>query len=252
MFAKTIEFSRHTVTKTNEPELMRVEVEKTRKAFQIGRDCGLFCVPDVLDFDERKGVAVFERIEGIAPIYTAVPLGKEYNALAEFLGESLAVIHENLILPSDMLLPLPPEFVLPQNEVFLHGDLSVFNVCVSNRWPPITILDWQMTGEHGGKATFGTRYFDLMWFISNLLYRPTTRYLFCNPVATVSRKFLEAYFKTAKLEYKADEITSYAKHFFKINLPVIKKISSRKRYILLPRSNFLMKKFVKSLSETMP
>jgi tRNA A-37 threonylcarbamoyl transferase component Bud32 len=251
MFAKTTQFSRHTVTKTNEPELMRVEVEKTRKAFQIGRDCGLFYVPEVLDFDERKGVAVFERIEGIAPIYTEVPLGKEYNILAELLGESLAVIHENLILPCDMLLPLPPEFALPQNEVFLHGDLSVYNVCVGKRWPPIVILDWQMTAVHGAKATFGTRYFDLMWFVNNLLYRPTIRYLIGNPIASVSRKFLETYFKTARLEYKADEITSYAKHFFDVKMPLRKQHSNRMTRFLLPRSNVLTEKFIGSLSEIM-
>jgi hypothetical protein len=57
-----VQFGKHTVTKSGAPERMRLEVEKTRRAFEIGLGCGLFRVPEVLDFDESKGVAVFERI----------------------------------------------------------------------------------------------------------------------------------------------------------------------------------------------
>jgi tRNA A-37 threonylcarbamoyl transferase component Bud32 len=252
MLAKTIQFSRHTVTKTGAPELMRVEVEKTRRAFQIGEECELFRVPEVLDYDEAKGVALFERLDGIEPIRNAVPWGEKYGILAEILGASLARIHGNLKLPSDMLLPLPPELALLQNEVFLHGDFSVYNVCVGKRWPPIVILDWQMTSVHGGRATFGTRYFDLMWFINNLLYRPRIRYLFGNPVASVSRQFLEAYFKTARLEYKADEIASYAKRFFDVKMPLRKQHSNLRTRFLLPFSHALTKEFIESLSEILP
>jgi len=53
-----VEIKKDTVIKTASPELMRVEVEKTRRAHKIAEDCGLFRVPEVLDYDERRGVAV--------------------------------------------------------------------------------------------------------------------------------------------------------------------------------------------------
>ena len=244
-----ISISRNTFTKKGDPTLMRVEVEKCRRAFEIGRDCKLFRVPQVLDYDNSNGVAVFERIDGIKPIINAVSWGNEYSALAEILGSSLAIIHEKLTLPNEMIVPLPSQLTFPGCDVFIHGDLSVYNVCVEKHWPPIVILDWQMTSMHGGQATYGTRYFDLMWFIYNLLYRPTIRYLFGNPVSPVSRKFLEAYFRTARIEYKADQIASYARHFFDGEMPCRKQHSSRRTYPLLPRSHALTGKFIESLSE---
>ena len=44
----TVQFKKNTVIKTTAPDLMRVEVEKNRRAFEIGKDCGLFRVPEVL------------------------------------------------------------------------------------------------------------------------------------------------------------------------------------------------------------
>jgi len=38
----TIRFGENSVTKIAVPDLMHVEVEKTHRAFEIGRDCGLF------------------------------------------------------------------------------------------------------------------------------------------------------------------------------------------------------------------
>jgi tRNA A-37 threonylcarbamoyl transferase component Bud32 len=252
MSESLISISKSTVTKKGNPARMRIEVEKCRRAFQIGRDCELFHVPQVLDYNDSNGVAVFERIDGIKPIKNAVSWGDEYASLAEILGSSLAMIHEKLKLPHEMIVPLPPELSFPGCDVFIHGDPSVYNICVGKRWPPIVILDWQMTLIHGGQATFGTRYFDLMWFIDNLVYRPTIRYLFSNPLTTVSSKFLDAYFKTARLEYKADEITSYAKHFFDLKKPLRKQQESRRFHFLLPRSHQLAIEFIESLSEIFP
>lgn len=63
-----IQTGRDTVVKTADPERMRVEVEKTRRALEIGRQSGLFRVPEVLDYDEKEGVVVLERIRGLRPV----------------------------------------------------------------------------------------------------------------------------------------------------------------------------------------
>lgn len=252
MYTKSIHIGEHTVTKTDEPRLIRIEVEKSRQASRIGEACGLFCVPDVLDFDEDKGLAVFKRIERIAPIRQVISRHEEYIALVGNLGAALAVIHRELQLPADMLLPLPAQFSSSHNEVFFHGDLSVDNVCVGVKNPPLVILDWQMTPVHGGNATYGTGYFDLMWFVFNLLYRPTIRHLFGNPTAKVLRVFFESYFSEANVNYDSDDIRSYADNFFQANLPYITKAplsrkARLKQRVFLPRCHALKREFIRTL-----
>ena len=250
-----IEFGKNTVTKTALPDLMRVEVEKTRRAFEIGKECAQFRVPEVLDYDEARGVAVFERLD-IKPVLKAVPWGKQRSALAKNLGVSLAIIHRELTLPDSMHVALPEELASPHDEVFLHGDVSVQNVCVGASWPPITILDWQTTPLYGGRATYGTRYFDILWFITNLIYNPYTRFLFSNPVAPVARAFMESYFHESRLPFNSDKIAKYAKRFFGVEIPrlrqeIIQSSKGRAR-LLLPSCRAIVTDFVNSLQTMGP
>ena len=248
----TIEFSKHTVIKSSAPELMRVEVEKTRRAYSIAQDSGLFRVPEVLEHDISQGTAVFERIDGIEPIRTGVPWGKSYDMVSENLGTALAAIHQDLAIPDELRLPLPAEFALSGNEVCIHGDPSVENVCIDRRSSQIVILDWQMTPVYGGAATIGTRFFDLMWFVNNLLFRPTPRYLFSNPVASPSRRFIESYFRSARLDYQAEEITSYACRFFSIEVSRMRLEARWQTKVMLPRVTALTRQFISSLNTLNP
>lgn len=245
-----ITIGKNAVTKTAAPELMLVEVEKTRRAHEIGKDCGLFRVPEVLEYDKTTGTAVFERLD-VKPVSSAIPWGNDRNALVESLGTSLAIIHRNLILPEDMLVPLPSDFSLPHDEVFLHGDVSVDNVCVGNSWPPLIIIDWQMTPKYGGRATFGTRYFDILWFINNLINRPSNRFIFSNPVSPVIRVFIASYIHEAQLPFNGEEFSKYAKHFFEVVTPKVKQEIFRKSKgrarLLWPFSQSILREFLDSL-----
>jgi tRNA A-37 threonylcarbamoyl transferase component Bud32 len=239
-----VEIKKDTVIKTASPELMRVEVEKTRRAHKIAEDCGLFRVPEVLDYDEVRGIAVFERLNGIVPICDAVSWGEEYNMVADKLGKTLAIIHRKLILPSDMIVHLPTSLQFSGNEVFLHGDLSVYNVLIDDSMRKITIIDWQMTNVFGGAATYGTRYFDLVFFIANLYNRPTTQYLFNDPVLPVATKLLEAYFKEAAVEYEGDKFSFYAQNYFSLVKLLLNRNAEWHRRLLLFRSNEMIKNFM--------
>lgn len=246
----SISFGKTTVTKITTPELMGIEAEKTRRAFCIGRDCGLFRVPQLLDFDEERGVAIFEKL-AVKPVIEAVPWGEKKVELAKCLGTSLAIIHRTLKLPAHMRLPLPGQFALARDEVFLHGDLSVKNVCIGDSWPPIVILDWQMTPLYGGQATYGTRYFDVMWFINNLVNIPSNRFFFCNPVRPVAKAFISCYFREASIPYDPKTVFMYAKQFFdvemaRIHQTVIPTAKGRGQLLLL-RSHMILKQFMKSL-----
>lgn len=244
---RNIQFGKDTVTKTSEPRLMRIEVEKTRRAYEIGKNSGLFHVPEVLEYDEVNGVAVFKLIKHIHPVRSAMDGSLRYKSLMEQIGRSLAVIHRKLTLPHGMTITLPSEFNLPGTEVFLHGDFNGMNICVSPCLPPIVILDWQTTAVHGGQATYGSRYFDLIWFVNYMLWTPTFYYLFCDPVSKAARCFLESYFKESEFPYDAEMIARYAKLFFETEQPFRKQNAHWSNRYLLPRSRLLTQRFVESL-----
>ncbi len=244
----TIVFGEDTVTKTAAPHLMRIEIEKTQRALEISRRCGCFRVPRVLDFDEDAGVAVFERFHGIKAAGTAIHSRMHGELLAGILATALAIIHRELQLPSDMVCPLPSELSSHGNDVFIHGDLSTENVCFDERDSSIVIFDWQMTGMHGGRATYGTRYFDVVWFINNLIYRPRLRYLFGNPLASIMRKFIRTYFEEAAVRYDKDGFSHYVERFFRTKRYFGRTCSSRRERLLLWRSHDLADMFVHSLA----
>lgn len=243
----TIQFGKNTVTKTSAPRLMGIEVEKTLRANEIGKKCGLFKVPEVLDYDKVKGIAVFERINEIDPIKNFLNKTKNYNSIVEQVGYALAVIHRELILPNDMTIELPQEFMLPGTEVYIHGDYNGINICVVPCTPSIVILDWQMTSRHGGEATYGSRYFDLVWFINYLLWTPTFKYLFHDPVIKVAKLFLQSYFKGIESTYDAEIFVRYCENFFETKMPDRKFHTSIQKRYLIPRSNALTKKFINSV-----
>lgn len=237
-------FQKDTVAKIAPPDVMRVEIEKTRRAFDIARDCGLFRVPRVLDYDQATGTATFERIAGIRPFFS---VGHKSRPTIDRIGRSLAVIHRHLSLPDEMVVPLPTEFALAGTEVFLHGDFNGANVCINARSDEIVILDWQMTSRHGGRATFGSRFFDLIWFVNFMLWKPTLSYLIRDPVAPVATAFIQSYFEEARLSYDAETLVRYARNFFQAKLPFRKQNASWTTRYLLPRSQILTQRFVKSL-----
>lgn len=156
------------VIKTHDPSLMRVEVAKARSGWAIGQSSGLFRAPRVLEYDDSRGLARFERLRGLQPIRNLFAQSGSCLPLFERVGRCLAVIHAELVLPDEMKVPLPEVIPLgQQDQVFLHGDLTMKNVLVQPDGG-IVILDWQMTARYGELATWGTRYFDVGWFLNCL------------------------------------------------------------------------------------
>lgn len=246
-----VQFREETVSKVSAPELMRIEVEKTRRAYEIGENCGLFRVPRVLDYDESRGRAVFERIHGLSGVRPFLAFGNPNLKIVEDLALALLEIHTKLRLPEDLVIPLPPEYQA-SNDVFLHGDVSVDNVCLLNGSFPLVIIDWQTTPLHGGRATFGTRYFDLAWFLHNLFNRPSYKVLFSDPITSVAGRFVKVYAEKAGESFKNDEFASYLKQFFDVELPLVRNQAYWKIRAFLPRSRFLLKKFIRSADFNLP
>ncbi len=242
-----IYIGKDTVTKTSSPELMRIEVEKTLRASGIARQCGLFKVPEVIDYDESTGVAVFKKIFRITPIYELANGPGVVETIVEKIGRCLAVIHRELVLPEEMIIPLTPELDQPGERVFLHGDYNGSNVLISSDTDSIVILDWQMTSRHGGEATYGSRYFDVIWFLNYFLWTPMLHRLFREPVLGMTKPFLKAYFQESGLSYDSIALSRYAKNFFSVKSPARIRQANWKTRLLLPRSYILTRQFLKFL-----
>jgi len=181
------------VVKRGAPTAIRVEAEKMSRAREIGRSCGLFLVPEVHEYDER-GVLVMERIRGIKGIRRARLPRLRMLALFELAGRSLAQVHKHLVLPEELRSPLPPALDQSGSQAFLHGDFSAENVCVTPDGT-LVLIDWQMSPRYGSIETWGTRYFDVCWFIGNLFRKPAYDYLLGVPTALAARTFLDGYQK---------------------------------------------------------
>ncbi len=177
--------------------LLAIEATKTKLAGEIGKDSGLFYVPRVLSFDQDKGLLDFERLSGLVTLLQlAIDKDARLLEFSEKAGRSLAVIHNQLVLPDEMKHELPPEWMdKPDKNVFIHGDFACINVCLHKPIGRLVILDWSAAPVIGRTPTFGSRYFDILWFVS-CAFRgaPGTRILSWNAEG-IADAFLKGYVK---------------------------------------------------------
>jgi hypothetical protein len=232
------------VIKTGAAEAMRIEVEKTRQAHKISKQCGLFRVPGVLEYDKMSGTAKFEFIHNIKTLREVIACGRPPESFMERLGQSLAIIHKNLKLPDDMIVPLAKDYSQAGGEVFLHGDLGPGNVCVDTSNSQIVILDWMTARKLGEQPTYGMRYFDIMWFVYNLFHRPLgrERYKAAVGAAPLAQDFLCGYFGAGDYSFNHQEMVDYMEMF----LHARKKVIHFKRRLLLIPSHIKFRRFIVS------
>ena len=152
--------------KTDDPRVLEIEDEKSIRAAAIGKATGMFYVPEVLQYDADQGILDTEWIDGLENLNgVALRRDPKMGELCHRTGVALAAIHEQLRLPEKLKIRLPE--IMPTSsyaEVFLHGDFTGDNVCYDRKNDRLVIVDWSSAPLFGGKATFGPRYFDLIWF----------------------------------------------------------------------------------------
>jgi hypothetical protein len=183
------------VRKTGEPAVLAIEAAKASRAFEIGKDYGLFYVPKVVNFDAKAGVLEFERLDGLVKLFDMT--ARKDPRLFELLknaGRALSVIHEKLVLPENMKHELPAEWIACSGEnVFIHGDFAGFNLCFDESAGRLVILDWSSAPLLGNIATYGSRFFDLIWFVIFLFYGAPRRCLFNWDAPAMADAFLAGY-----------------------------------------------------------
>lgn len=162
--------------KTGIPGDIAIERTKTMAARRIAEETGLFYVPLVVGHD-NPGALSLEWLDGLTRLSTIVEAGGAH-AVFERLGSAIASIHQRLDLPSQMRLPLPAPWG-PDNglgdPVFVHGDLTTYNVCLQEDTDRLVILDWSTAPHLGTRGTFGSPYFDVALLFANCSYTPSAK-----------------------------------------------------------------------------
>jgi tRNA A-37 threonylcarbamoyl transferase component Bud32 len=202
------------IRKAGEPELLVIEAAKATRAFEIGRDSGLFNVPKVLNFDADAGVLDFEKIDDLATLLDlAIRKDQRLLELLRKSGQALAVIHRQLALPDEMKHELSPEWVgTPDENVFIHGDYAPINICFHEPSDSLVILDWSAAPLIGRAPTFGSRYFDILWFTNCVFCGVPYKKIFSWDAEGMADSFLKGY---------ADEVSAENLNKLKDYLPKI-------------------------------
>lgn len=191
----TMEIVNDIIRKTGEPDILAIEAAKASMAFDIGKDCGLFYVPKVVKLDPDAGMLEFERLDGLVTLLDMA--ARKDQRIFEVLnktGQALAVIHEKLSLPENMKHELPAEWMACSGDnVFVHGDFAGFNLCLNEPTGRLVILDWSSAPLFGNIATYGSRFFDIIWFVIFIFYgAPRSRFFNWNASA-MADAFLAGY-----------------------------------------------------------
>ena len=183
------------IRKTGEQEVLAIEAAKASRALDIGKDCGLFYVPKVINFDANAGVLKFERLDGLVTLLDMA--ARKDQRLFELLrkaGRALSVIHEKLLLPENMKHELPAEWMAyPGDNVFIHGDFAGFNLCFDESTGRLVILDWSSAPLLRNIATYGSRFFDVIWFVIFIFYGAPRSRLFNWDAPAMADAFLAGY-----------------------------------------------------------
>jgi ubiquinone/menaquinone biosynthesis C-methylase UbiE len=192
---KSMETVGDIIRKTGEPGRLAIEAAKASMAFDIGKDCCLFYVPNVVNFDAKAGVLEYERLNGLVTLLDmAARKDERVIELLRKAGQALAVIHEKLVLPDQMKYELPAEWMTsPEENVFIHGDFAGFNLCFDESAGRLVILDWSSAPLLGRNATYGSRFFDIIWFVIFIFYGAPRRCLFNWDAPAMANAFLAGY-----------------------------------------------------------
>ena len=227
-----MEFAADIVRKTGQSSLLAVEAAKASRAREIGENCGLFTVPRVARLDAEAEVLEFERLRELSTLLDlAVRKDDRLPQMLKKAGQALAVIHEELTLPEEMKYAMPTEWMDPADEnVFIHGDFACINVCFHEPSGELVVLDWSAAPMAGRTPTFGSRYFDILLFISSLFMgAPCVRVLGWN-AAAMSQAFLKGYGEKAS----ADKLKHYLPEMCRLQRDNIRNLSKQRSLARAP------------------
>ena len=224
-----MEFRNEIFRKTADARILTVEAAKAAKALDIGKESGLFRVPKVVNFDSRAGVLEFEKLSGLVTLLDLmVRKDQRLPALLEKTGRALAIIHEKLNLSEEMKYEMPPEWMDPSGEnVFIHGDFACINVCFHEPSGELIIVDWSAAPAAGRTLTFGSRYFDVLLFISSLFHGAPWRRMLSWDGKKMALAFMKGY-HTAAPQITLSTLSDYAAKISQLQRKIVSEMARRR------------------------
>ena len=227
-----MEFVGDIARKMGESSLLAVEAAKASRALEIGRNSGLFRVPRVVNFDAEAGVLEFERLQKLSTLLDlAVRKDARLPGLLGKAGRALAVVHEELTLPEEMKLALPSAWMCRAGEnVCIHGDFACINVCFHEPSNKLVILDWSAAPMVARTPTFGSRYFDILLFVSSLFQGAPCAKVFAWDAAAMAETFLKGYGQTTS----GKKLKHYSPEMCRLQRDNIRNLSKQRSLIKAP------------------
>lgn len=161
-----------TVIKIQEPGASRRERLRTQAGTAVGRQTGLFAVPEILSFDDSRGEIVFQRM----PLTGIRQLLSDETRSMDLVGRAagvLASIHRQME-PSDEPRASYPDEVdaAPEREpVPLHGDFGMRNIFCLTDSDRLVVIDWANADWIGVDSELGAPEIDVAVFLISLFNR---------------------------------------------------------------------------------
>ncbi len=175
-------------------EAIEFQVAKETQLAHIFSGSDTVRVPELLRFNREEAQLTFEFIEGLVSFRSLLKDRSLAIELANRVGRGIATAHQRLDFPETAKKRLPDPYGRFESEnAFLHLDLSTVNVQYKPSTDCVYLIDWEASPLLKSDANFGSVYFDLCFFISNLfMIEP---YIFTNRKAkrALSLAFLEGY-----------------------------------------------------------
>ncbi len=223
-----------TISKRGPGVQLSLECEKGRLARAIGLQTARYHVPRVVRLDADEGVLEFERVPHLKTLRQLL-VADDPRLPQVFMqaGGALAAIHDALQLPDALRAELPPEWMDPDTNAYLHGDFTADNVCIRDPDGTLVIVDWSTAPILGTLGTYGSIYFDVLWFL-HFLFQSTP------PGMPDARKkladaFLRGYAATTSRGLDAVKFDDFRQRFTALREEVLRlQISTRPWFKKIP------------------
>lgn len=112
----------------------RIEAAKSHNMVHVLEACPNMFTPRLIDADEATGKLVFERIENLQPLHC-----KMARQWFEQIGALLAIIHDNLCLPSELTIVRNADRERTPL-VYVHSDFQPGNLAIAG--DRLVVFDW--------------------------------------------------------------------------------------------------------------
>lgn len=165
----TVDTERRQFTKRFSAEDLEFQVAKENRLAEIFSDSEKLKVPELIRSDSDSLELTYEYIEDLVSFRSLLGNKPLASDLAKRVGAGIAKAHQQLDLPDAFKIRLPePYGRFEADNAFLHLDLSTVNVQYSKSRDCVYLIDWQLSPLLKSNGNFGSIYFDLSFFSSNL------------------------------------------------------------------------------------